>query len=121
TVVEKLKSSYQIYKSEVDKTVKDNERLPFCGGITCIHTPGHTYGHISYYCEKLSLLIAGDILQVQNGVLCPCPNFTVFDKAILAASLKKLSQYKIDKVLCYHGGLYEHNVSERIAQIAIQL
>jgi glyoxylase-like metal-dependent hydrolase (beta-lactamase superfamily II) len=57
-----------------------------------IHAPGHTPGHISYYLNRYSLLIAGDILQIVNNKLVKCPDFTVVDKSAVAASLKKLCQ-----------------------------
>ena len=34
------------------------------------------------------------------------------------ASLKKLLDYRIDYALCYHGGLYGPDASERIAQLS---
>jgi hypothetical protein len=34
------------------------------------------------------------------------------------ASLRKLTDYQIDYVLCYHGGFYGPNASEKIAQLS---
>ena len=31
---------------DVEHVVKGGERLPDCGGINVLHTPGHTAGHI---------------------------------------------------------------------------
>jgi glyoxylase-like metal-dependent hydrolase (beta-lactamase superfamily II) len=121
TMTENLKKNYRIFKANVDKSVEDGEVLPYCGGITCIYTPGHTPGHTSYYLEQFKLLIAGDILQIVNGSLVECPDFTILDKEAHIASLKKLSKYEIDKVVCYHGGLFHGNVSQRIAEIASEL
>ncbi len=117
TMTENLKKSYQMFKANVNKTIDDCEVLPFCGGITCIYTPGHTPGHMSYYLEKLKLLIAGDILQVMDGSLVKCPDFTIMDKEAVTASLKKLSHYEIEMVVCYHGGLFQGDASHRIAEI----
>lgn len=118
TMTENLKKNYRMFKANVDKSVEDGEVLPFCGGITCIYTPGHTPGHMCYYLEKLKLLIAGDILQVIDGYLEKCPDFTILDMGANIASLKKLRQYEIDKVVCYHGGLFHGDTSLRIAEIA---
>ena len=117
-MTENLKKSYRMFKANVDKTIDDGEVLPFCGGITCIHTPGHTPGHMSYYLNKSKLLIAGDILQIMDGTLEKCPDFTILDKAAAAASLKKLCRYEIEMVVCYHGGFSKNNVSQRILEIA---
>lgn len=118
TMTENLKKGYRMFKANVDKTIEDGEVLPFFGGITCIYTPGHTPGHMSYYLNKLKLLIAGDILQVMDGSLVKCPEFTILDKEAVIASLKKLSQYEIEMAVCYHGGLFHGNASQRIAEIA---
>ena len=117
TMTENLKKSYRMFKASVDKTIADGEVLPFCGGITCIYSPGHTPGHMSYYLEKLKLLIAGDILQVVDGSLVKCPDFTILDKEAVTASLKKLSRYEIEMVVCYHGGLFHGDASQRIVEI----
>ncbi len=118
TMTENLKKSYQMFKAIVDKTLEDGEVLPVCGGITCIYTPGHTPGHMSYYLEKLKLLIAGDILQVMDGSLEKCPDFTILDKEAFIASLKKISRYKIEMLVCYHGGLFRGDATNRIVEIA---
>lgn len=116
-MTENLKKNYRKFKATVDKTIADGEILPFCGGITCIYTPGHTPGHMCYYLEKSNLLIAGDILQVSDGSLVKCPDFTILDKESLTASLKKLSQFKIEMIVCYHGGLFQGDASHRILEI----
>jgi glyoxylase-like metal-dependent hydrolase (beta-lactamase superfamily II) len=121
SMTENLKKSYQIFKVEVNKTIEDDEVLPFYDGIKCIYTPGHTPGHMCYYLEKLKLLIAGDILQVEDGELIKCPDFTVLDKDKVIASLNKLRQYKIETVVCYHGGLFHGNVTNRILEILSEL
>lgn len=121
TLTENLKKSYRIFKANVDKTIEDGEVLPLCGGITCVYTPGHTPGHMSYYLNKLKLLIAGDILQVMDGSLVKCPEFTILDMEAVTASLKKLSLYEIEMVVCYHGGLFHGNASQRIAEIVSEL
>lgn len=116
-MVEDLKKNYRMFKATVDKSIEDSEVLPFCGGITCIYTPGHTPGHMSFYLEKFKLLIAGDIIQIMDGSLEKCPDFTILDKEANIASLKKLSEYEIDTVVCYHGGLFHGDASQRIAEI----
>lgn len=104
-------------KAPVDKTIVDGEYLPYGGGITVISTPGHTPGHICLYHHTSKTLIAGDAMRVMDGQLhLPDPHATLdMDEAI--RSLKKLMKYDIDKVICYHGGLFQENVNERIAEL----
>lgn len=114
---ESLKVGYKSFQANVDKTLTDNEELPYCGGITVIFTPGHTPGHICLYLKDSKTLIAGDVLNFDNQLLVPVPIMTTFDKASAIESLKKLTNYDIETIICYHGGVYNDNVNERIAEL----
>jgi glyoxylase-like metal-dependent hydrolase (beta-lactamase superfamily II) len=104
----------------VNRTLSDGEILPFSGGITVIHTPGHTPGHVCLYHHASKTLIAGDAMIVQEGKLMgPNPSHTP-DLNLALRSLGKLAAFDIDKVICYHGGLFDNRVNERIAELAAQ-
>ncbi|MDP4142944.1 MAG: MBL fold metallo-hydrolase [Bacillota bacterium] len=105
-------------KAPVDKVIADGEELPYCGGIMVIYTPGHTPGHICLYHKPSKTLIAGDELRVIEGkLLGPAPEHTQnLEKA--KESLKKLTQYDIEQVICYHGGLFKGDVSKCIKELA---
>ncbi|MDR3540418.1 MAG: MBL fold metallo-hydrolase [Desulfosporosinus sp.] len=104
--------------SQVDKTVDDGEVLPYCGEITVIYTPGHTPGHICLYLNQYKTLVTGDALNVVDGELVgPNPQFTpLLDTA--KTSLKKLTQYDVETVICYHGGIFNDNVAQRLVELA---
>ncbi|WP_026074380.1 MBL fold metallo-hydrolase [Brevibacillus massiliensis] len=105
-------------KADVDRTVGDAEELPYCGGITVISTPGHTPGHISLYHRPSKTLIAADAMIVADGqLLGPEPQYCV-DANQAVQSLKKLTHYDIEAVICYHGGLYRGDANRRIAELA---
>jgi glyoxylase-like metal-dependent hydrolase (beta-lactamase superfamily II) len=53
-----LRLGYARRTLPVDRPLKDGERLPECGGIVAIHTPGHTPGHLCLYVERARALIA---------------------------------------------------------------
>lgn len=114
---EKMKSFYENNKPHVDITIADGEELPYCGGITVIHTPGHTPGHISLYIKRYKLLVAGDILQVREGTLVKAPESSNFDEVLNAESLKKIAPYDIETVICYHGGIFKDEPNKRIAEL----
>ncbi|GGG51844.1 MBL fold metallo-hydrolase [Paenibacillus radicis (ex Gao et al. 2016)] len=104
----------------VTHSLVDGDQLPFGGGLTVIHTPGHTPGHISLYHEASKTLIAGDAMVVVNGKLQgPNPSVTPEMETALA-SLRKLKAYPIENVICYHGGLFQgdaqaiHELIERL-------
>ncbi|MFC7394000.1 MBL fold metallo-hydrolase [Scopulibacillus cellulosilyticus] len=104
-------------KAKVDKTVADQEELPYCGGIKVIYTPGHTPGHISLYLEKSKTLITGDAIVSENGRLIgPNPPFTP-DMDLALQSIKKFTEYDIQSVICYHGGLCTDNVNQQLRDI----
>lgn len=105
-------------KGRVDRFIVDGEHLPFAGGITIIHTPGHSPGHLSLYHHNSRTLIAADALTVQGSELHgPNPSATPDMKQALS-SLKTFAKYEIDTVICYHGGLYRGDANRRIAELA---
>jgi glyoxylase-like metal-dependent hydrolase (beta-lactamase superfamily II) len=103
--------------AKVDETVKDEFELPYCGGIRIIHTPGHTPGHIVLYLKQSKILIAGDLLNIIDGELVgPNPQHTP-NMDLALKSLQKLTQYDIERVITYHGGLYTENPNQKIADL----
>ncbi|QDH22441.1 MBL fold metallo-hydrolase [Saccharibacillus brassicae] len=101
----------------VTSVLAHGELLPLQGGIRVLHTPGHTPGHISLYVPGEKLLLAGDAMRVSNGELeLAEPRYTQdMDQAV--ASLKQLLDLEIDRVLCYHGGLFEGDVRGELRRL----
>ncbi|MGO4693745.1 MBL fold metallo-hydrolase [Paenibacillus sp. FSL A5-0031] len=107
-------------KANVDVIITDGQQLPYCGGIIVIGTPGHTPGHLSLYHTASKTLIAADALIVENDqLLGPTPHYCL-DPDTAKKSIKKLTQYDINTVICYHGGLYSDHVNERILELAAE-
>jgi len=102
----------------VNRTLADGDTLDVDGGVVVIHTPGHTPGHVSLYHRRTKTLIAGDAMVVSEGRLMgPAPAMTPdMDSAL--RSLGKLAAFDIERVLCYHGGWFEGNANDRIAELA---
>lgn len=104
-------------KGPVHATLSDKQRLPICGGIIVIGTPGHTPGHISLYHEPSRTLIAGDALIVEEGQLYgPDPRYCI-DYELAQQSLAALLDYDIQQVICFHGGQYDGDGQRRIAEL----
>jgi glyoxylase-like metal-dependent hydrolase (beta-lactamase superfamily II) len=80
---ENLRRGYQKATTPLDRTVRDGEVLPWCGGITVIHTPGH----ICLYLQQSKTVITGDVLVVEEGRLVPAPQFTNYDTELASRSL----------------------------------
>lgn len=117
TIYEALKAFYNNCHVRINKTLSDGDELPYCGGITVIFTPGHTPGHICLYHKQSKTLIAGDALAVDNGTLVTSPSNINFNQDLYISSLKKLSKYDIENVICYHGGLYKGEATQRIIEM----
>jgi len=105
-------------KAKVDKVIGDEEVLPFGGGIEVIFTPGHTPGHCCLYLKKSKTLIAADAMVADNGKLHGPRQQVTPDMGTAMASLKKLLDFDIESVICYHGGLCHENVNEQIRKLA---
>lgn len=101
-------------KAKVDKTVDDGQELPFCGGIRVIFTPGHTPGHISLYLKQSKTLVAGDAMVCVEGSLRGPVQRTTLDMNTALRSLEKFLDLDIESVICYHGGICDHNVKDQL-------
>ncbi|WP_028548041.1 MBL fold metallo-hydrolase [Paenibacillus sp. UNC451MF] len=102
----------------VTQTVADGDKLDFAGGIIVIHTPGHTPGHVSLYHPATKTLIAGDAMLIRGEQLQGPNPIQTPDLEEAYRSLAKLTAYDIQRIICYHGGVYESDVNQRIAEIA---
>ncbi|MCT4598366.1 MAG: MBL fold metallo-hydrolase [Vallitalea sp.] len=120
-IYENLKAGFQSSRVNVDKTLIDGQELPYYGGITVVYTPGHTPGHICLYLKQWKILIAGDILSIKEGSLVRANQDINFDNELNIKSIKKLMNYDIETVICYHGGIYSGDVKKRIAELANDL
>ena len=53
---------------DVDDTFTDGAVLPVGGGLTVVHTPGHTPGHCSFLHATTGVLVTGDALFNVRGL-----------------------------------------------------
>jgi hypothetical protein len=58
------------------------------------------------------------MLNIKEGMLSQNQSSINFDMELYAKSMKKLMDYDIGAVICYHGGLYKEDVNKRIAELA---
>lgn len=83
--------------------------------IQVVNTPGHTPGHISLYIPSRRTMIVGDAMVFENDELeIANPDFTLNLQAAIE-SVKKLTDFEIDELHCYHGGVLTGSVNEKIA------
>jgi glyoxylase-like metal-dependent hydrolase (beta-lactamase superfamily II) len=107
--IRKLKN---VQRLNPDVVLKDNDT--FENEIIVVHTPGHTKGHISLFYPKEKTLIAGDSLVIENGEFdIANPHFTL-DMEQAIKSVEKIKNLAPRKIICYHGGIMDENVSKKL-------
>lgn len=102
---------------DVDITLNDGDIFDWCGGMEIVETPGHMPGHISIYLKESKTLIAGDALVILDGKLAIAnPQYTL-DISEAKKSINKLLNYDIQKIICYHGGIYQEDIKNSLINI----
>ena len=101
-------------KPNVKQLLTDGMTLPMGGGLTVIHTPGHTPGHVSLYHHASKTLIAGDALVIDKGELQPSSPYSTVNMEQALQSLEKFTPSDIETVVCYHGGLMRGDINKKI-------
>jgi glyoxylase-like metal-dependent hydrolase (beta-lactamase superfamily II) len=95
---------------DVEHVVKGGERLPDCGGINVLHTPGHTAGHISLHLPRIKTMIAGDAIVSAGEHLVVSPTYLSSDPEAANDSVRRLIAMNLDleRLLVGHGDdIYE--------------
>ncbi|GAA4460144.1 MBL fold metallo-hydrolase [Nibrella saemangeumensis] len=101
----------------VDSTFATDEKPAYWPGVQIINTPGHMPGHISIYLKDSRTLVACDAVVVENGAFeIANPQFTL-DLEQALASVKKLQTLDITRVVCYHGGVVEGDVPQKLGEL----
>lgn len=106
-----------IETAEVDRTVSGGDTLPWCGGIKIVHTPGHMPGHISLYLPAGKTLIAADAVVIEDAKLAVAnPQYTL-DLEEAVRSVRRLLEYDIEQLVCYHGGVFHGDVRQALHEL----
>lgn len=112
--IEKLK---KVQRFAVDEVLCDN--AIFEDALIAVHTPGHTKGHISLFLPKEKTVITGDALVIENGAFnIANPAFTL-DMQQALKSAEKIKNLNPLKIICYHGGIMDENVNEKLEDLLI--
>ncbi|HEX2369929.1 MAG TPA: MBL fold metallo-hydrolase [Acidimicrobiia bacterium] len=89
--------------------------------LEIIATPGHTPGHVCVLDSTIGLLVAGDALSVQGGVVAgPNVSFTE-DLTQAHESVRKLAGLQFGVLVVGHGDPIETNASQQVADLAAGL
>lgn len=115
------KTLESVENCKVDVGLNQGDILDIAGGIEVVATPGHMPGHISLYHKQSKSMIVGDALVLENGELAVAlPKYTLNIKEALR-SVEKFLNYDIDRIICYHGGVYNKDIRKALKNIIVDL
>ncbi len=104
---------------EVGRVLEDGDEV---AGFRCVHTPGHSRGHLVFFRESDRVAICGDVIRNMSyatglpGIKEPPPIFT-YDVEENRRSIRKLAELNPSLILPGHGpavtdiGAFERFVS----------
>jgi glyoxylase-like metal-dependent hydrolase (beta-lactamase superfamily II) len=89
-------------KVEVEESFADGAVLPVAGGVTVVHTPGHTPGHCSFLHTPSGVLLTGDgVWNVRGLRYGPAGSCT--DARMSRDSADRLGELDFDVAAFTHG------------------
>ena len=100
----RMKQMGEAPPSRVDLRLVGDEELNVLAGVRLLHSPGHTPGHLCLYLPALSLLIAGDLMRLTDGVISESPTGFAADAAQALASARRVVGLGFESFVGYHGG-----------------
>ena len=96
---------------QIDKQMTDGETLPIAGGLTVVHTPGHSAGHVALSWQGGRLMIVGDVGSNVAGVNDP---LGFEDREQGRRSQRRLASLEFEAAAFGHGRPIPHDASARI-------
>jgi glyoxylase-like metal-dependent hydrolase (beta-lactamase superfamily II) len=88
-------------------------------GVTAVHTPGHTMGHVSYLLDRAGgVLVTGDAAGSSRGKLRPSPRPVTADRTAAAASVRKLAGLRFEVAVFGHGDAIVGGAADRFRELA---
>ena len=91
--------AYQVFQGMPQRILHDGDWLDLGGRqIHVIHTPGHSPGHCCFYEPERKYLYSGDLIY--KG--CLYAFYPTTDPQLFYESIRKIQDYKIEKVLPGH-------------------
>lgn len=94
-----------------DITLKEGDKI---GGLTVIHTPGHTPGSIALLDTERKALFVGDTLRFDGDKVTGAPEQFTWDQAKAKESIGKISNFNFNIMLTGHGEPLTENASEAV-------
>jgi glyoxylase-like metal-dependent hydrolase (beta-lactamase superfamily II) len=102
----------------VDEVLSGDGPTPVAG-ISAVHTPGHTAGHVSYLLDRDGgVLFAGDAAAGGRSKLRYAPRMVTEDREQLPRSVARLAELTFDVAVFGHGPAVRGGAVERFRELA---
>jgi glyoxylase-like metal-dependent hydrolase (beta-lactamase superfamily II) len=86
-----------------DRWLDDGDLIDVWHGLRAVHLPGHTDGHMGFYCEPLRLMFSADTFASYRGMAHFPPAIFNSDPGKLSGSVAKVLALDLAGVLPNHG------------------
>ncbi|MES2921069.1 MAG: MBL fold metallo-hydrolase [Verrucomicrobiota bacterium] len=86
-----------------DRLLDDGDTLDVWHGLRAVLLPGHTAGHMGFYCESLRLLLTGDLFASYGWSTVLPPAIFSSEPAKMPASVARALELDLSGVLPNHG------------------
>lgn len=96
----------------------DGDVLPMLGGVTVIHTPGHTPGSVCLYGARDRVLFVGDALQRRSGKIGFASGLYSDDRRAAERAVKRLAELDVDVVVFSHYPPIRDGANKALRQLA---
>jgi glyoxylase-like metal-dependent hydrolase (beta-lactamase superfamily II) len=111
----RMKQMSEVAPVGVDLRLAGGEELNVLGAVQILHSPGHTAGHLCLYLPALSLLIAGDLLRYEDGLIRESPPGFAANADQALASAKRVVALGFERFIGYHGGYVVSGAGELLS------
>lgn len=86
-----------------DRWLDDGDFIDVWQGLRAVHLPGHTAGHLGFYCERLRLLFSGDLFASYGRFTHLPPRFFNSAPESIPTSVSKALALDLAGVIPNHG------------------
>ena len=119
----KIRGSLPGIVTRITQLVEDGALF---GSLRCIHTPGHSPGHVSFLDERDGTLYAGDQLVAVGRLSLPgwtpwyfpLPTLATWSKPLVLQSAQTLLAHPIQRFACGHGAVRQGGTAALSAVLA---
>ena len=107
-----IDSDADFFNMQIERTLADGDSIDL-GGLTleCIHTPGHTPGHLSFFIPEHQLLFSADVDLTRFG---PFYGHDFADIGDFIYSIQKLKKIAAQTTATSHAGPFNGSIRERL-------